>query len=397
MKINGKIKCNLNESNETQALKQQLAAISGTDYQSWFLVSRARYGMELVLRALADTRGRGEVITQPLTCITAVNPILYAGHTPVYCDIKQDNLSIDTKLLPELITKTTRAIIVQHSFGMPADVAGLPQGTNRPVIVEDSAHRLGFIARLDKKPVADISIHSFGAEKLLSTRFGGAVWVNPEMQDKELRNYLVTSLQQLQSMRLITSLKVRAYPPLNGILNRLPTRLSKFTRKALMTTKLLYSPIVPTELAAGKPETAQLPSKSTVRAVLKELEEFEANLQARSGATGVYVQATASSQFTHTVPKAALDANLPCIRFPILLDRSIDADEIFWRLRAQGYGAGKWYRPLLFPGPKSYATYSYVANSCPVAEDTSSRLINLPTAPNITSQKAQEIIYAIDH
>ncbi len=384
------------EADLHKVLKQRLADISETDAQDWFLVSRARYGMELVFQTLADTYGTGEVITQPLTCVTAVNPILYAGHKPVYCDITLDNLSIDASLLQKLINKNTRAIVVQHSFGMPADVEHVPKDADGPIIIEDFAHRLGFIARVNKKPVADISIHSFGAEKLLNTRFGGAVWVNPEMRNKALHGHFVTLLQKLLPMSLVAALKVQAYPPLNGILNRLPTTLSTFTRKILTSTKLLYSPIVPAELMAQKPEPARLPSKATVQAVLSELTDFDTNLQLRKTATAAYLEAIDSGKFIHTVPRALIGASLPCVRFPILLDPAVDAEQTFLKLRAMGYAAGKWYRPLLFPGPKSYDTYGYQAGSCPVAEDAAARIINLPTSPNISPAKAKEIIDAID-
>lgn len=67
-----------------EALKKRLAAISKTQSKDWFLVSRARHGMAEVLAVLARQKGRGQVVTQAFTCITAVNPILEAGHTPVY-------------------------------------------------------------------------------------------------------------------------------------------------------------------------------------------------------------------------------------------------------------------------------------------------------------------------
>jgi dTDP-4-amino-4,6-dideoxygalactose transaminase len=56
---------------------------------------------------------------------------------------------------------------------------------------------------------------------------------------------------------------------------------------------------------------------------------------------------------------------------------------------------GKWYRPLFFPGVKDYSAYNYRVGSCPVAEDVSARIVNLPTDLNTTAKVAKEIADAL--
>ncbi len=41
---------------------RMLADRTGTDPADWFLVFKARYGMEVVFRALAEARGPGDVV-----------------------------------------------------------------------------------------------------------------------------------------------------------------------------------------------------------------------------------------------------------------------------------------------------------------------------------------------
>lgn len=93
-------------------VKQRLAAISDTSPDDWFLVSRARHGMQVVFTTIGDKSGRGSIATQAFTCITAVNPIIEAGFTPVYVDISSTNFSMDTKMLSSALDKETGIVVV---------------------------------------------------------------------------------------------------------------------------------------------------------------------------------------------------------------------------------------------------------------------------------------------
>ena len=54
------------------------------------------------------------------------------------------------------------------------------------LLVEDCAHCVTRMARdAAGWPLADISVHSFGVEKMLPTRFGGAIWVNPRLRERD--------------------------------------------------------------------------------------------------------------------------------------------------------------------------------------------------------------------
>src|SRR5690606_599882 len=178
---------------------RMLADRTGTDPADWFLVFKARYGMEVVFRALAGTRGPGDVVTQVFTCSTAVDPILVAGLRPVYAEVSPATVAIDPDRLA--VGPDTRAVVLQNTFGI-VDSAGARRLRDAArsvgaLLVEDSAHCVTRLARdADGSPVADVSFHSFGVEKMLPTRFGGAVWVSPAL-DPALRSAVVTALDAL--------------------------------------------------------------------------------------------------------------------------------------------------------------------------------------------------------
>ena len=84
-------------------------------------VSSGTAGLHLCLRALGVGEG-DEVILPSFTFIAAGNVILYERAKPVFVDIDPLTLNLDPEKLAESITAKTRAIIVVHTFGYPADL-----------------------------------------------------------------------------------------------------------------------------------------------------------------------------------------------------------------------------------------------------------------------------------
>ena len=63
------------------------------------------------------------------------------------------------------------------------------------------------------------------------------------------------------------------------------------------------------------------------------------------------------------------EAGRSLVRYPLLLATAEQAEAAFAALSARGLVPGRWYRPLLFPGPADPAPFAYAPGSCPVAED----------------------------
>jgi len=375
------------------ALKQRLATISNTNPSDWFLVSRARHGMTVVLGAVANYSNKGEVVTQAFTCITAVNPILATGHKPIYCDITEYNLSLDSAKLAKTISPKTRAVIAQHTFGCTSDLQSiaslLHQKAPSALLLEDSAHCLGMLAKSGGKVIADVSFHSFGAEKLLPTSFGGAVWVNPAMKNVELRAKIISQLSQLPRMSLASQFQTWLYKPLNSTLNRLPNQLSQPLRKIGTTLKILVTPVMPAELLGVNFDQPARLTNLVTRQLLRNIENYSRICEHRKTISQIYARGLRRKGAV--IPGAVAKQNLPFVRFPVIL-ASAESNELFTRLKINRMNPGKWYRPLLFPGTSNPALYGYNSKSSPIAEDVSARIINLPTGLGITVKRAKEIL-----
>jgi len=122
------------------------------------------------LRALGI--GPGDEVILPSYLPTA--PFLavrHTGATPVLCDIGPD-YAISAESARARITDRTRAIIVAHLFGLPADMAALPE-LGVPLI-EDCAQALGARYRGELVGSAGrFSFYSFHASKMITTGYGG--------------------------------------------------------------------------------------------------------------------------------------------------------------------------------------------------------------------------------
>jgi len=144
-----------------------------------FSFNSGRSCLLAILQAMNIKKG-DEVIIQGFTCNAVVNPIIKTGARPVFVDLKSD-LNIDEKKIEEKISPRTKAVIVQHTFGWPAEIGavkGICQRNNL-YLIEDCAHSLG--AEYDGKycgSFGDVSFFSFGKDKIISSVFGGMLAVN---------------------------------------------------------------------------------------------------------------------------------------------------------------------------------------------------------------------------
>jgi cysteine sulfinate desulfinase/cysteine desulfurase-like protein len=130
--------------------------------------------LEIALRA-CDLRPGDEVVIPTFCCTSVVAPILAVGANPVLADVGEE-LNITLETLQMALTKKSRAIIVPHLFGNPADIESivdLARARNIRVI-DDAAQALG--ATINGRPAGtfgDAGILSFGSIKSASASAEG--------------------------------------------------------------------------------------------------------------------------------------------------------------------------------------------------------------------------------
>lgn len=139
------------------------------------LFTNGHMALELVLQAL---NLKGEVITTPFTFASTTHAIVRNGLTPVFCDINEQDYTMDVERIEDLITDKTSAIVPVHVYGTPCDVnriEAIAKKHNLKVIY-DAAHAFG--VEINGRGIGsfgDASMYSFHATKVYNTIEGGAI------------------------------------------------------------------------------------------------------------------------------------------------------------------------------------------------------------------------------
>jgi CDP-6-deoxy-D-xylo-4-hexulose-3-dehydrase len=90
----------------------------GTKYN--LMVNSGASANELTMLAISHIVGEGEIIVPPLTWISDISSVLFAGHKLVFVDVNLTNLSFDIEKLKLAITPQTKAIFLTHVLGINA-------------------------------------------------------------------------------------------------------------------------------------------------------------------------------------------------------------------------------------------------------------------------------------
>jgi len=136
-------------------------------------VSSGTAALYVSLRALGIDAG-DEVLLPAFVCASVVQAVRATGATPRFVDCDPATFNIDPADARVKVGEHTRAIIVAHLFGLPADLD--PFLELGPPVIEDCAQTLG--ARYNGHPTGtfgELSICSFYATKLLAAGEGGMV------------------------------------------------------------------------------------------------------------------------------------------------------------------------------------------------------------------------------
>ncbi len=146
------------------------------------VVSSGTAALHLALLTLGIGPGH-EVILPSFAFLAVANVVHHVGASPVFGEIDPITLNLDPEGVERVITPRTRAILVVHTFGIPADMEALRGVADRHglVLIEDACEAIG--AELDGRRVGgfgDLAVLGFYPNKQITTGEGGAVLVRTE-------------------------------------------------------------------------------------------------------------------------------------------------------------------------------------------------------------------------
>lgn len=176
-----------------QKLESQLKKY--LDIDNITLFTNGHLALENIISALDLT---GEVITTPFTFASTTHAIVRNGLKPIFCDINDNDYTMDVDKIESLITDKTTAIIPVHVYGNICDVKKIDEIAKKHnlKVIYDAAHTFGVsINGQGIGTFGDASMFSFHATKVFNTIEGGAVtYSNDSLREKldSLKNFGIT-------------------------------------------------------------------------------------------------------------------------------------------------------------------------------------------------------------
>jgi perosamine synthetase len=145
-------------------------------------VNSATSGLFAAIGALGIGYG-DEVIVSPYTMTAcALAPLIY-GAIPVFADVELETGSLDPTSIRAKVSKNTKAIIVVHQFGIPANmdkISAIAKEFNLKII-EDCAQAHGCLYKgKEVGTIGDIGVFSLNVNKTIQTGEGGVCVTNDD-------------------------------------------------------------------------------------------------------------------------------------------------------------------------------------------------------------------------
>lgn len=311
------------------------------------LYTNGHLALENVIAAMNLPKG-GEVITVPFTFASTTHAIVRNGLVPVFCDIKEDDYTIDTQKIEKLITENTVAIVPVHVYGNICDVEEIERIARKYglKVVYDAAHAFAVKYKGQSSALfGDASMFSFHATKVFNTIEGGCVCFQNDAWVTLLNDMKNFGIHGPESVEYVGgNAKMNEFQAAMGICNlrHLDEEIEK--RK-------------------------------------KVVERYRENLEGIKGMKLTAIQENVESNYAY---------------FPIVFDGyKYTRNEVFEKLAKQGIGARKYFFPLTnsYECYRNYPTAG--AEKTPVAQHIALRVLTLPLYSDLALEDVDRICNVI--
>lgn len=375
------------EGKSKMRLKRALAQRFKADA---FLFASGREALLAFLRTL-DLQPSDEVIVQGYTCIVVPNAVHAAGGKTVYADIDRDTLSLDVTDVERRITSRTRAVICQHTFGIPAPTQDLRLLCIKYglLLIEDCAH----IIPDEDGPseighLGDAVLLSFGRDKAISGVAGGAILVRhePSLEPLAKMEAEATPLSWWRINHLIS------YPLLyRRALPFFQSGIGKFYLRVQQKIGRLI-PITTEQEKDGKmnPILHAVPNACAFLA-LDQFNRLKQINDHRRALTALYLSLARENGWLKKGSKVyiprAVQSHLPLQKFPVFLK---GAEDIRRKLKPKGiYLEDGWTNCVVCPAAADEAAAGYEQGCSLNAEGVAESILSLPTHLTMTTSQAE--------
>lgn len=360
------------------------------DFQGAYLFGSARSGLYSLLKALAFEDG-AEVIVTGFTCDVVPNAVIQAGCRPVYADIDSETFCMSFSSASKCITEKTRAIIIQHSFGIPADIDALMKLANEHslYVIEDCAVSLGsrYKGQLTGT-FGDAAIFSFELSKTITSCRGGLLLINTNKCQGKTRCEKFYQCVPEQSRRYAGNILFQF--GLSGLLYRpVVSNLGKYIA-ALMFKVGMFKISTPYPEKEAKTADNYLIKLSNQQATLlsrqwKRLKQ----IKNKSEETCKYFYENLKNIPSIIPFSIKNNMSLNLIRYPLIVENRQGLLEVF---REHNVELGLWFTAPISSPQINHNLFGYVSGTCPEAEKVSTKVCNLPVHYRLNTCDLDKIV-----
>ena len=353
------------------------------DNRRIFTFFKGRVALYALLKSFGIGEG-DEVILPGYTCVVVPSAVRFVGAVPVYGDIDPACFNMTPKTAGALVSRRTKAIIVQHTYGLPAEMDGFTNLAQKHgiVVIEDSAHAWG--ALYDKRPVGtlgDAAFFSSQWSKPFTTGLGGFCCVDPRHDAVQTRLRSIHAGFRLPSFgeRAVLEAEYLAYRI--TYTPRTYWTLMGFYR-SLYTAGLIPGSSSPAELDLRKPAGYEKRMSAGVERRLFSLLNNASGLIAHRGEI--------AAVYSSLLPGPAVSPRLDPVflRYPVRVRDKQAALAAALKSRIE---MGDWFVSPLHPLTKGLERLGYIHGMCPESEKACSQTVNLPTHAGISRDEAFRI------
>jgi dTDP-4-amino-4,6-dideoxygalactose transaminase len=175
---------------ECREFEKEFAIWSNSKYA--IALGNGTLALDLALTAL-DVGPGDEVIVTPRTFLASVSSVVTAGATPIFADVNLNSQNIEADDIEKVLTANTKAVIVVHLAGMPAEMESIMELSKKHgfFVIEDCAQAHG--AKYKGRSVGSIGhvgCWSFCQDKIMTTGGeGGMVTTSDELLWRRMWSY----------------------------------------------------------------------------------------------------------------------------------------------------------------------------------------------------------------
>ncbi|HUQ47319.1 MAG TPA: DegT/DnrJ/EryC1/StrS family aminotransferase, partial [Gemmatimonadaceae bacterium] len=315
--------------------------------------------------------------------------IISIGAIPVYVDVEPGGINMDADDLSAKIGNATKAVIVQHSFGLPADVTriwAVARQYNLPVI-EDCAHTIA--SRVNGQTVGtfgDAAFYSYEAAKPIFAGIGGsAVSNNPRLTQRLEETYTdyrqPPPLSQIETATMYLAFTIAYRPATYWTVRTLYRALSRARLIRGSYNKVAYQqrPAKDFERRMGDMQARQL---------RQQLHTLDASTAHRRHVADAYRRRIKSGIVTHLPVPPGVDPVFG--RYPMFAANKADLAE---RARAARVELAVFYDSAVQPlKGDDLRAVGYEPGSCPNAEWAADQIVSLPTGIHVGERAIERAV-----